>query len=358
MQRGNTLSDLDSSQTYLRLDPSGMAGRIKDLPNQCRQVQEAVGRVQLPDRLRSMERVLIAGMGGSAIGGDLLADVASVESTIPVTVWRDYNLPPSVDDKTLVIACSYSGGTEETLSAFKEAMAKDAGVVAVTGGATLAQEAANANIPVVPIDYQGEPRAAIGYSFLAPLLVLAKLGLVAVPTNMVAEAVDELERHIPLLAAETPEVQNPAKQLARELLGRLPVVYGSGLLQGVARRWKTQLNENAKVWAFFELLPEANHNAVVGYQLPDAVRSLAFVVLLRPTDPHPRVALRYEVTQELLDQQGVPYRVVEARGASALSQIFSSLIVGDYVSYYLAILQGIDPSPVGPIAHVRQRLAG
>jgi glucose/mannose-6-phosphate isomerase len=135
------------------------------------------------------------------------------------------------------------------------------------------------------------------------------------------------------------------------------VIYGAGIFGSVARRWKTQFNENSKAWAFFELLPEAHHNSVVGYALPDEVKGRAFVILLRPGYLHTRTHLRYDVTRELLERESIPHQVLEGRGESALSNMLSAILLGDYVSYYLALLQGVDPSPVPVIDYIKGRLA-
>ena len=351
------MNDLDNQEIYQRLDPSKLRDRLRRLPEQCREASSAVTLVALPTDFRSVNRVVVAGMGGSAIGGDLLADLASLESYLPVTVWRDYALPRFVDTDTLVLACSYSGETEETLSTFRRAVTQGAKTVVITHGGTLGHEAQREGVPIVQIDYRGEPRTAIGYSFLAPLLLLASLNLIPDQSTYLAQAIGEMEQLLPTIVEETPVAHNPAKQLAHDLLGRLPVVYGGGIFGGVARRWKTQLNENAKVWAFTELLPEVDHNSVVGYLLPDDIRSQAFVALLRPQYLHPRTALRYQLTQELLHEAQIPYRVVDGQGDSGLSQVLTAVLLGDYTSYYLALLQGVDPSPVRAIDRIRERLA-
>ena len=351
------MNDLDDRDIYQRLDPSGMRHRLRGLPNQFRQVPGAVAQASIPGDFASVRHVVVAGMGGSAIGGDLVADLAHLGLAPPITTWRDYDMPAFVDQQTLVLACSYSGETEETLSAFRRAIAQKAKVVVLTSGGALRREAQEAGAPVIPIDYEGEPRCAIGYSFLGPLLAMAALGLVPSQSDPLAEAINALEELVPIIAEDSPQVDNSAKQLASELAGRLPVVYGGGIFIGLARRWKTQFNENAKVWAFTDLLPEAHHNSVVGYQLPEGTRSQAFVLLLRPQPLHPRLALRYRITTDLLQGAQIPFRIVEGQGSSPLSQTLTALVVGDYTSYYLALLQGVDPSPVTAIDSVRRRLA-
>ena len=350
-------SILDQPSTYPNVDPSGLRSRLRTFPDQCRKAcQEAID-FRLPPEYANVGTVVIAGMGGSAIGGDLLADLASLETSPPISVARDYRLPPYVDAGTLVLACSYSGETEETISCFRQALSRGAKVAAVTSGGTLASEATEAGVPLFRIGYRGEPRSALGYSFIVPMVVLTNLGLISDKTEGIGEALPLLEGVVAELNEESQSEGNRAKQMAVELLGRLIVIYGSGSFTSVARRWKTQFNENSKTWAFFEQLPEANHNAVVGYSLPAEIRHLATAILLRPGNLHPRTDLGYEAAGELLKRESIPYLTVEGRGESALSQILSTVLLGDYVSYYLAVLQGVDPGPVPSIDSVKERMS-
>lgn len=324
---------------------------------QCREAWALANSFKLPPSYANVDRVIVAGIGGSAIGGDLVADLASSESSIPISACRDYQIPSYVDERTLFLACSYSGETEETLTTFRQAFSQGSKIVAITSGGTLASEAKRNGIPVFIIGYKGEPRTALGYSFIVPVVLLMNLGLIPDKTRDFQESMAVLDKLLPEVGEVYPSPKNPAKSLARDLLGRLPVIYGAGIFSGVARRWKTQLNENAKVWATFDLLPEADHNSVEGYSMPADAREQAHVVLLKPDFLHPRTELRYQITKELLDRASIPHSTIEGRGESALSQILSAVVLGDYVSYYLAILQGLDPSPVPTIDYVKQRLA-
>ena len=348
---------LDDPAFYPKIDTTDVRGRLRNFPLQCRDAWHQALAFKLPREYARVDRVVVAGVGGSAIGGDLLADLASLEESSPITVCRDYNMFPYVDENTLVLACSYSGNTEETLSAFRHAIARGAKIIAVTGGGALATEASQLGLPLLTVGYKAEPRNALGYSFIVPTVLLMKLGLIADKTRDFEEAVDVLERLVPELAEESALSHNPAKQIALELLDRFIIIYGAGIFSGVARRWKTQLNENSKVWAFFELLPEAHHNSVMGYSLPAGVKGQAFFILLRPGFLHPRMHHRYQVTQDLLEKESIPQRTIEGRGESALSQMLSVILLGDYASYYLALIQGVDPSPISNIDFIKKRLA-
>ncbi|MFH1646681.1 MAG: bifunctional phosphoglucose/phosphomannose isomerase [Chloroflexota bacterium] len=349
--------NLDDTRIYQQQDPDAMLARIKELPMQCRQAYRAAMSFDLPPDYAGVNKVVVLGMGGSAIGGDLVRSLAQAEARIPVIVHRDYGLPAFVDAKTLVIASSYSGNTEETLSAFEPALKTGARILAMTTGGKLMDMAGAKKIPVFKIDYKAQPRAALGYSFIPTLAVLQKLGFLSDKAADVDEAVEVLEKMSARLDERSPLASNPAKQLAQRLYGCLPVVYGAGIAAEAAHRWKTQINENAKAWAFYEVFPELNHNAAVGYPLPKAIAQKVRVVLLRSPSFNDRVKLRYEVTCELLKRAGVAYEFVDSEGKSPLAQMLSLVFHGDLTSYYLAILNGVDPSPVEVISYLKDKLA-
>ncbi len=349
--------NLDDVKVYQQNDPEGMLARIKELPMQCKQAWQAAMSFTLPADYADVDRVVVLGMGGSAIGGDLVRSLVQSESRIPVIVHREYGLPAFVDEKTLVIASSYSGNTEETLSGFESALKTKAKKLAMTTGGKLQELAEANNIPVFKIEYKAQPRAALGFSFLPTLGVLQKLGFLKDKSADVAETVQVLEKLSARLGENSPLTGNPAKQLAQRLYGCLPVIYGAGIAAEAAHRWKTQINENGKAWAFFEVFPELNHNATVGYPFPPEIAQKIRVILLRSPLFNERVKLRYEVTCELLKRAGVAYEFVDSEGKSALSQMMSLVMMGDFTSYYLAILYGVDPSPVEVISYLKDRLA-
>ena len=349
--------DLDDPKVYEEHDPADMRGRIRELPQQCLKAwQQALG-FELPSGYSSVNKVAVLGMGGSAIGGDLLSSLVAAESKVLISVNRDYDLPAYVDGNTLIIASSYSGMTEETLSSFTQALSTPAKKVVLTTGGKLKALAEQKGIPVFTIDYIAQPRAALAHSFFPLLGICQRLGLVSDKTGEVAEMAQVLESLQATIDDARPTSRNPAKQLATKLHSRLMVAYGAGILSPVAQRWKTQMNENSKAWAFHEAFPELNHNAVVGYEFPPELAQRAFVILLRSQHLHPRTLIRYEVTAELLRQANVSYEIVDGLGESALSQMMSLILFGDWVSYYLALLYETDPSPVRVIDYLKKRLA-
>ena len=350
------MTEADNSELK-KLDPGDMLARIHEVPWQCQQAWQMAEDFDLPRDYSTVNKVLIVGMGGSAIGGDLVSSLVAPEAKIPIIVYRGYDLPAFVDDSTLVIASSYSGNTEETLSAFNQALETGARKLVITTGGKLKNIADENGIPVLTFSYRSQPRAALAFSFLPILCFLQKLGLIGNKSAEVTKAVEVLQNLSRRIDETRPVEQNPARQLAEKLHGHLPVIYGAGLLSEVAHRWKTQINENSKAWSFYEVFPELNHNAVVGYQFPPEIAEKITVVLLRSELLAKPVQLRYEVTCQLLERAGVRYESVNGEGTSALSQILSLVLFGDYASYYLAILYRIDPSPVETINYLKEQLA-
>lgn len=350
------MTEADNSELK-KLDPGDMLARIHEVPWQCQQAWQMAEDFDLPKDYSTVNKVLIIGMGGSAIGGDLVSSLVAPEAKIPIIVYRGYDLPAFVDDSTLVIASSYSGNTEETLSAFNQALETGARKLVITTGGKLKNIADENGIPVLTFSYRSQPRAALAFSFLPILCFLQKLGFIGNKSAEVTKAVEVLQNLSRRIDETRPVEQNPARQLAEKLHGHLPVIYGAGLLSEVAHRWKTQINENSKAWSFYEVFPELNHNAVVGYQFPPELAEKITVVLLRSELLAKPVQLRYEVTCQLLERAGVRYESVNGEGTSALSQILSLVLFGDYASYYLAILYRIDPSPVETINYLKEQLA-
>jgi glucose/mannose-6-phosphate isomerase len=349
--------NLDSPDIYPHLDPQGMLGHLYHFPQSCQKAWHMARGFRLPVDYSGVDKIVILGMGGSAIGGDLASSLAAAECPVPVLVCRDYNLARYVNQQTLVIASSYSGMTEETLSAFWEALNIHAKLLVISTGGKLTEIASKAGVPIFRYDYQSQPRAALPFSFITLVAILQNLGFLPDKSADFQEAVSVMYHLSETINEGEAASHNPAKQLALDLEGFLPVIYGGGILSEVARRWKTQINENAKTTAFHETFSELNHNSIVGYTRPAEITSRMRVIFLSSDLFHERLALRYRVTQTLLEQAGIPYRVVDARGRTALSQMLSLVLLGDYVSYYLAILNGVDPTPVEAIAYLKNALA-
>lgn len=347
---------LDDLNAQSQLDKQQMLLALRDLPRQCEAAWEAVQALSLPDSYRGIDKIIIAAVGGSAIAGDYLRQLLAEGSQVPVFSHRDYGYPSYVGPRTLFIASSYSGETEETLSALIATLPSEAKPLILTGGGRLRAIAEEEGLPHFIIDYVAQPRAALGYSLMPLLAAAEQAGALNGAGEMVTEAVAAMRRRFAEINEDVPLAENPAKQLAQRLQGKLPVIYGGDIMREVVRRWKTQLNENAKVWAFTELLPEANHNALAAYRLPVAVAKNAFVVLLKPAGLHPRIERRYAFTQEALAEAHVESEAVEAGPGGTLAQMLELTLFGDYASYYLAMLNGVDPTPIEPIQRIKESL--
>ncbi|MBI2917026.1 MAG: bifunctional phosphoglucose/phosphomannose isomerase [Chloroflexi bacterium] len=350
--------DLDDLPVYPKLDPSGMRVHLRGMAAQCVRAWERALAFPLPADYALADKVLVLGMGGSAIGADLVAGLVRDQARGPLITHRGYGLPSFVDARTLVVASSYSGATEETLSGFQEALDRPCPKLALTTGGPLLSLARERGVPVFEIDYlRSPPRAALAYSLMPLLAFLYRMGFIPDPASAANEMVALLEGLAPALAEGSPAERNPAKQLAQHMAGRTVVAYGAGFLSAAARRFKTQVNENAKGWAFYESLPELNHNAVVGYSYPtDAARHVCVVMFNSPLLSEP-VRRRYEVTAELLSKAGQEPYVLSGQGQQPLAQMMSLVLLGDYASYYLALLNGVDPYPVPAVDYLKRRLA-
>jgi glucose/mannose-6-phosphate isomerase len=353
--------NLDDIQTMRQLDTSNMLGEIDSLPAQLEQAWQAgLAMPSLPPSDTPFERVLISGMGGSAIGADLVTAYLNPLCPLPLSVVRDYNLPAwARGPTTLVIASSHSGNTEETLEAFDAALANECRLLVLCTGGELERRANMAGVPVWKFTHAGQPRAAVGFSFGLLLAALTRLGLAGDPQTRHAEiesALAAVRTQQESLGIKVPVSGNPAKRLAGKLVGRWVNVYAAGVLAPVARRWKGQINELAKAGAGFELLPEADHNALAGTLNPEATLAGTFTLFLDCAANHPRNHLRLDLTRRAFTAAGLNTDTYQAQGDSALAQMWSALHFGDYLTYYLAMAYGVDPTPVEALTDFKQAM--
>ncbi len=348
---------MDDPQRKAQVDAHDMYAEIRALPNQLAQGWLHGQTLPLPTN-GHWRAVVLAGMGGSAIAGDLLVGYAQPALAVPVVVWRDYGLPGwAQGDGVLVVASSHSGNTEETLSAAEEAHARGCRWLALTTGGRLAERAQAHAAPLWRFEHHGQPRAAVGLTFGLLLALFARLGLIGDPEDDLREAIAVLEERQAAYAFEVPTPENPAKRLAGQLMARWVAVFGAEFLAPVARRWKGQINELAKAWAQFEALPEADHNTLAGLEQPPALTQAFMALFLDAPGLHPRNRLRVAHTRDIFLSQGVNTDVQMGHGRGRLAQQWSLLQLGDYAAYYLALAYGIDPTPIPTIARLKQELA-
>lgn len=356
------LDTLTDPERFTTLDPHDMLGLVRAFPQQCRQAV-AIGRQswQGVAPRGAIRQVVVSGVGGSAIGGDLARCLMDEYGAVPLIVNRDYTLPQFVGPETLLVAVSYSGDTEETLAATAAAKKAGAQLAAITSGGKLRTLAEADGIPLALVPGGQPPRSATGYLFFPLIACLARFGLLT--RDLTADVEETLARLETLAAAWGPDVpttQNPAKQLAVALHGRLPVLYGSqGYRGAVAYRWKSQINENAKEAAFANVLPEQNHNEILAWTLAQRQAQTWAVVFLRDpreTSEAPRIARRVEVTRALI-ADAADVQEAWAEGDSLLARMFHLLYLGDFASVYLAYLNGVCPTDIGAINHLKAELA-
>ena len=352
-----SLAVLDDVAARDRLDRSGLLARVQALPEQCENAWGAARTFAWPEDAAGATQVVVLGMGGSAIAGDIVRSLASATGDKPVAVARGYNVPAFVGKDTLVIACSHSGNTEETVSALEAAFANGAQATVITTGGRLAEIAVQRKLPAFVYQYAGQPRCALGYQLMALLALAERAGLLPDQSQAVRESLRIMRSQRDGLGFARDAARNDAKQLAGRLYERVPVIIGAGVLIEAAHRWKTQVNENAKSWALWDELPEADHNSVVGFGLPSAFAKQATALFLLPRALPHREQVRYEATADELSRAGVLHERVNVAGESPLAQVLSAIYLGDFVSYYLALLNGVDPTPIDQIARVKARLA-
>jgi glucose/mannose-6-phosphate isomerase len=335
------------------LDSGHMLADILALPEQ---LGDAVWRVESAaiDPVDTPGGLVVAGMGGSAIGGALARAALGDQASRPIFPARGYGLPPWTTPDTTVLCASYSGETEETLACFESAGALGARRIVVTCGGSLAEQARAEGVPVIPIPGGFQPRAAIAYSLVSALEVAALCGCGPRLTAEIDVTADHLGELVRSWGPDAPE-DSYAKELARALHGTVPVIAGADLTMPIAYRWKTQINENALGPAFCGELPELDHNEIAGWE--GASPGTFSAIFLSDCDSHPRLRTRIELTERLVRPHAALTRVIETSGESALERVCSLVLLGDLVSVYLAALGGADPTPVPALTELKSQLA-
>jgi glucose/mannose-6-phosphate isomerase len=347
---------LDQPDRWKPIDPKSMYLLVDSWPEQIEEAARNARAKELPDG-RNAGAIVVTGLGGSAIGGDLAKAVAGPDLVIPMIVNRDYNLPAFVNRSSLVIACSYSGSTEETLSAYGDARRAGASIVCITSGGRLVEMARADSVPVLGLPGGLPPRAALGHSLVTLLVALQNMRIIADAGEAIKEAAALLRRLREKYGVSSPQSRNIAKIWASSLAGKIVAIYGSsGIMEAVAFRWRTQIEENAKNLAFHQSLPEMNHNELVGWVYPEEALRRVGVVLLRDRGDHPQVKRRFELTAGIVAGKAGALHEIWSEGDSLLARVLSMISLGDYVSLYMAYLNGVDPTPVEVIDYLKKSL--
>jgi glucose/mannose-6-phosphate isomerase len=349
---------LDDLNYITKIDVSGMRHIILSYPESSIEAYELAEDVELPKRILPKPRnIVFLGMGGSSIGANLVRAWALERSQIPIVLCQEYHLPDFVDKNSFVVAVSYSGNTEETLTAFVEAAERGCTIAALASGGKLMEFSDELNIPCVRVPPGLPPRGALPYLFMPLLSLMNRVGVEVDPKDTIALA-DKLREMRNELRPESVFEKNRAKQIAYEMLGFTPIIYGWGIYIPVAQRMKTQLNENSKITAFWSTLPEGDHNDVVGWDGDKETSKRLCAVLIRDPQEPEEMWNRIESTEKIVLKNSAGKIIhIQATGESSLERMFSVLYLGDLVSLYTALLRGVDPTPVKVIERLKNEMA-
>ncbi len=351
---------LNDVEKIRELDPGNMYNSIFDLPEHMENALKICKKWKInPDDFSDIKNVVVVGMGGSAIGGDLVRSYLNAKIMVPFHVCRHYNLPEFVDDETLVIVSSYSGNTEETLSAVDDALTRKAMIAAVSTGGMLNEVAELNQIPIAILPEGMQPRAALGYSFTPLLYLLEKVGLVKDVVSELKTTTAKLKLFRENYIEDISVDKNMPKKLAERIQGKIPIIYsGPTITDVVGFRWKCQICENSKILAFNNQFAEFNHNELVGWSEKIEEKGEHLVVLmLRDFDDMDQIKARMDIVKEIIEALNVEVIEIYSRGDSVLERMFSLIQIGDFASYYLAILTNTDPSPVNIIDYLKDSIS-
>lgn len=355
-QKSNILDDIVKIK---KLDSQNMLGSLQLLGKQVEQIWEMARDLKIPANYKNIQNVLVLGMGGSAIGADLIRNLFVEELKVPVDIINGYNVPKYVNSKTLVIASSYSGGTEEVLESVKKAKAKKAKIVVISAGGKLKAFAKRNNLPALIFTTEnnpcGSPRMGLGYSIVGQLILFSKVGLLKLSQKKVKELITTLAYYDGLFGVLTPETENIAKQLAKKIIGKSIVYTASEHLLGNAHIASNQMNENAKRMAVYFAIPELNHHLMEGMVNPATNKSLLFI-MLESNNYHKRVVKRYNITKKVLDKNKISHISYQTQEKDKLLESCELLVLGSYISYYSAILKNIDPTDIPYVDYFKAQM--
>jgi glucose/mannose-6-phosphate isomerase len=347
---------LDNKEKITIIDKSCMLSFAAEAAKHYRQAVDVAERIQV--NFPKPVNIVVAGLGGSAIGGDLLKDWAKNKLRIPIEVSREYHLPAYAGKKTLVLICSYSGDTEETLSSFLDALKRGCMIYCISSGGALIKYAQKHKVPYLQVPSGMPPRAALPYMLVPLLILMEKSGLVKGVKKELDETIVLISKVSFENGLEIPTRDNFAKTVASHIGDSAPIVYGFGVFRSVAQRFKQQFNENSKSAAKWEYFPELDHNEIVGWEGRGEQCKYFSVIFIRDIDDEPiEIGNRIDITQKIMEKVGLITFDLKVQGKSTLAKMLSTVIVGDFISVYLAITRGIDPTPVNTINYLKSSLS-
>ncbi len=341
---------LDSRTLIAEIDKHNMLGSIEQLGSQVQQIWEIAQKLTFDPSYREVTNVVVAGMGGSALGTHVIQTVFKEELAVPVTIVPDYELPQFVNEKTLVIASSYSGSTEETLAATEDAIKRGAKITGITSGGKLAELLRQHNYPVLVFDPiynpSNQPRMGLGYSIFGQIALFAQLGFLKVDQTVYTKVLEAIAAAHLISGVDLPADTNPAKILAYECTTRIPVITVAQHLEGTGHVFANQLNENAKTYSEYRVIPEINHHLMEGLRFPKQTDDVLLFFLIHSDLYTEHTKRRITLTEQVLEKNTIEHRSLQLTAQTKLEQAFEMLTFGAYVSLYLSMLQGIDPSPI------------
>jgi glucose/mannose-6-phosphate isomerase len=346
---------LDNLEKISLVDKSGMLNFPIDSAQHYRKAAEAAEKIQI--NYPKPANIVVAGLGGSAIGGDLLKDWVKIQLKVPIEVSREYRLPEYAGKKTLAIICSYSGDTEETLSSFLDALKRKCMIYCISSGGALIRYAQKHKVPYLQVPSGMPPRAALPYMLVPLLVLMEKAGLAKGVKEELDEAIVLLKKISYENGPEMPTRDNFAKTVATHIGDSAPTIYGAGIFRSVAQRFKQQFNENAKSAAKWEFFPELDHNEIVGWEGRGEQCKYFSIILIRDSDDQVEITSRIDTTKQIMERAGLIIFDLDVQGKSTLAKMLSTVVVGDFISVYLAVIRGVDPTPVNTINYLKGSLS-
>lgn len=354
------MANLDSEDEILKLDEGKILDSIRKLPEQFAQAWDEVGKISLPAGYNACQNVVICGMGGSALGGRIVDSLSWGRARTPIEIYTEYQIPNYVNEATLVILSSYSGNTEETLSAANFALEKKARIIGITTGGKLAEFLKENKLPAYIFEPKfnpsGQPRMGLAYSIGAILRLLSQFAYIrfADEENEIKETIKKFIREFD---ADIPSERNLAKLMASKIKGKVPIIFASEQLVGSAHAFSNQLNENAKTFSALFDIPEANHHLMEGLKFPSEAREFLTFLFIKSKLYSPEVEKRYSITKEVIEKNGYPTLTYITSSEDKYCEIFEILVLGSYISFYLAMLEDINPSPIPWVDYFKEKLS-
>lgn len=342
--------DLSNLEEIKKLDPKNVYESTEMLASQCEQIWNDFKSLQFSEELKTTKNIIICGMGGSAYGGHVVISLFKKELKIPVYVNNDYNLPAFADKDSLIILTSYSGSTEETLSCLEESIQKNCKIIGLTSGGKLSEALKNKNVFVFESKFNpsNQPRLGTGYIVLGTVAILNRLGFLNIQENDIKNAIDNLKNN-------KEKIKEKAKEISKELQDFIPVIFAAEFLEGNSHIIRNQFNETAKSFSSFHVLPELNHHLMEGLQNPkNGKLKILFINSNLYSD---KIRKRITLTKEVVSKNGVPYLEFEAIGETKISQALNILSFGGYLTLYLSLLYGLDPSLIPWVDYFKANLS-